>query len=58
MLKLKKTLADTYGKLFQVQRALIKDLEHLNSICQQYQLKEVHDSKPIIENYQVSEYDG
>ena len=37
MLKLKKTLADTYGKLFQVQRALIKDLEHLNSI---YQLKE------------------
>ena len=43
MLKLKKTLADTYGKLFQVQRALIKDLEHLNSICQQYQLKEMHE---------------
>ena len=34
---------DTYGKPFKVQKALIKDLEQLKSIRQQYQLKEVHE---------------
>ena len=34
---------DTYGKRFKVQKALIKDLERLKSIRQQYQLKEVHE---------------
>ena len=31
---------DTYGKSFKVQKALIKDLEQLKSMRQQYQLKE------------------
>ena len=34
---------DTYGKPFKVQKALIKDLEQLKSIRQQYQLKEEHE---------------
>ena len=34
---------DTYGKPFKVQKALIKDLQQLKSIRQQYQLKEVHE---------------
>ena len=39
----KKTLVDIYGKPFKVQKALVKDLEQLKSIRQQYQLKEVHE---------------
>ena len=34
---------DTYGKSFKVQKVLIKDLEQLESIREQYQLKEVHE---------------
>ena len=39
----KKILVDTYGKPFKMQKALIKDLEQVKSICQQYQLKQVHE---------------
>ena len=39
----KKILVDTYEKPFMVQKALIKDLEQLKGIRQQYQLREVHE---------------
>ena len=39
----KKILVETYGKPFKVQKALIKDLQQLKGIRQQYQLKEVHE---------------
>ena len=39
----KKILVNTYGKPFKVQKALIKDLEQLKGIREQYQLKKVHE---------------